>query len=358
MEGARQDYDQALPIHREIHDRLGEANCLQSLGLAMLQRGQTTEAFRHIRDALEIGQQIGDRIGEQAAWGLLARCALAVRSPDHSVLLSERALELGRTLQDKRWQSISLETQLQSFGQQQNAAGFLPTVFVLRDLYNSMEDMAQQERFNDMAEDLTKGLSTDRRTELEQRAEQLRYGAVQAAAERFHESGADLLDTPQSAPQTDTRLQEKLKQYGDEVELLKRLSQAIALEPVQSVGDTEFVQTSIALLEHDDLQDIAAAIVSQGLLECLVNRTADAALEWIDFIDLQLSDEKRGLWNPFRIAARHLRAVEDDKKFKEDIRILDRQAPEVREAVVGILNEIERRQTDQQETANEEPQQD
>ena len=356
LDGARADYDAALPIYRETHDRLGEANCLRSLGLVVLQQGQPTDAFRHIRDALEIVQQISHRLGEQAAWGNLARCALAVQSIDHAVLLSERALELGRTLQDKWGQSISLESQLQCFGQQQNSAGLLPTVFVLRDLYNLMSDPIQQKRLDDMAEELTEGVSEDRRTELEQRAERLRHEAVQAVAERFYESGVNLLDMPRPALQI--AFQEKLRQYGDEVELLKRLSQAIAVEPVKSVGDTEFVQTSIALLEHDDLQDIAAAIVSHGLLECLVNGTPDAALEWIDFIEVQLSDEKRGLWNPFRIASRHLRAVKDKERFKEDIRILDRQAPEVRAAVVGILNEIERRQTVQQEAENEEPPQD
>ena len=50
---ARQRYEQALPIYREIGDRLGEANCIRSLGDVALAINDTGEALACYQAALE-----------------------------------------------------------------------------------------------------------------------------------------------------------------------------------------------------------------------------------------------------------------------------------------------------------------
>ncbi len=57
-------YRQALPIHREIGDRLGEANTLASLGHVALSLARYDEAGELYRQALPIHREIGDRLGE------------------------------------------------------------------------------------------------------------------------------------------------------------------------------------------------------------------------------------------------------------------------------------------------------
>jgi hypothetical protein len=72
-------------------------------------------------------------------------------------------------------------------------------------------------------------------------------------------------------------------------------------------------------------------LIQGGLLELLrAQRPADA-LARIKRLDGWLPEARRGLFAPLAVAARHLRGD------PADARILDQQAPEVREAVEMIL---------------------
>jgi tetratricopeptide (TPR) repeat protein len=61
---ARERYEEALPIHREIGDQLGEANCIQSLGDVDLMLSEYAAARERYEEALPIYREIGDRRGE------------------------------------------------------------------------------------------------------------------------------------------------------------------------------------------------------------------------------------------------------------------------------------------------------
>ncbi len=68
---------QALPIHRQIGDRLGEANVIKALGDVALQQDRYDDAAQHYEQALPIHRQIGDRLGEANTLGSRARLSIA-----------------------------------------------------------------------------------------------------------------------------------------------------------------------------------------------------------------------------------------------------------------------------------------
>ena len=57
-------YEEALPLYRQVGDVLGEANCIQRLGDTALQRSDYLEAQRRYEEALSLFQQMGDAQGE------------------------------------------------------------------------------------------------------------------------------------------------------------------------------------------------------------------------------------------------------------------------------------------------------
>ena len=65
-----------MPIYRQIGDRLGEANCVQSLGDVARMQARYEQAGQLYNQALPIYRQIGDRLGEAnclLSMGRLAR---------------------------------------------------------------------------------------------------------------------------------------------------------------------------------------------------------------------------------------------------------------------------------------------
>ncbi len=60
LAGARESYDQALPLFEQIGDRLGQANTLQALGDLARAENQPDAARAFYARAREMGQQIGD----------------------------------------------------------------------------------------------------------------------------------------------------------------------------------------------------------------------------------------------------------------------------------------------------------
>ena len=61
LAGARQDYEQALPIFRQIEARLGEANTLQALGDLKMRTDDLAGARQDYDQALPIFRQIEAR---------------------------------------------------------------------------------------------------------------------------------------------------------------------------------------------------------------------------------------------------------------------------------------------------------
>ncbi len=80
-ERARQRFLEALPIYSEVGSRLGEANCIKSLGNIALERSDHEHARQRFLEALPIYREIGDRLGEANCIRSLG--TIALRRSDH-----------------------------------------------------------------------------------------------------------------------------------------------------------------------------------------------------------------------------------------------------------------------------------
>jgi hypothetical protein len=128
-------------------------------------------------------------------------------------------------------------------------------------------------------------------------------------------------------------LQQAIARQPAIIDELTRLVQTMQSDAPSAGQLTVAQQIVVRLFEQDDLQDIAASLIQGGLLQLLRARRPADALAWIERLDGWLPAAKRGLFAPLGIAARHLRGE------PADARILDQQAPEVRESVEMILRE-------------------
>ena len=112
---------QALPIHREIGARLGEANAMQALGDVARMQARYEEAAEYYGQALPIHREIGDRLGE--ANTRVSRARLAVASGERASADTEMAeairiytaiglTEWADTFQAERdgWEGTDVET--------------------------------------------------------------------------------------------------------------------------------------------------------------------------------------------------------------------------------------------------------
>jgi tetratricopeptide (TPR) repeat protein len=77
--GARQRYEEALPLYRQVGAVLGEANCIQSLGDIALRDGRAEEARERFQTALDLYGRIPEPYS--IGWAL---CRLARIEKDKS----------------------------------------------------------------------------------------------------------------------------------------------------------------------------------------------------------------------------------------------------------------------------------
>ncbi|MBF0426426.1 MAG: tetratricopeptide repeat protein [Magnetococcales bacterium] len=126
-------YQQALPIFRNIQDRLGEANCLAVLGLVCDTKGDASGARRHFGAALALFREIEGRWGEQAVLGYLARLH-AGETPRLALVLAGHSLTIGRRIQDRFGQTITLSLMLELSIEQQAWPEALEVAIVLGEM--------------------------------------------------------------------------------------------------------------------------------------------------------------------------------------------------------------------------------
>ena len=107
LAGARQAYEQALPIYREIDDRLGEANALSSLGRWHLASGNLQSAFVALHAALQAQQAIADALGAAGSQVYLARFAAQAGQPLQAAGLAAAALATLEAIDDRFGQRIA-----------------------------------------------------------------------------------------------------------------------------------------------------------------------------------------------------------------------------------------------------------
>jgi len=114
LDGARRDYDTALPIFREIHARLGEANTRQSLGNLRLAEGKPEDALAEYLAALDIHIQVQARLSMGADLGYTARAAGAAEQHGRAALFDEWSLAIHRAIGERWGQILNLQHQAEA----------------------------------------------------------------------------------------------------------------------------------------------------------------------------------------------------------------------------------------------------
>ena len=107
-EQARDYYEQALPIAREIGDREGEGVTLNNLGMLADRLGKTEEAQRYYEQALPIQREIGDREGEGLTLNNLGMLADSLGNKEEAQRYYEQALPIRREIGDREGEGVTL----------------------------------------------------------------------------------------------------------------------------------------------------------------------------------------------------------------------------------------------------------
>jgi len=102
---ARQRYEAALPLYRDIGARLGEANCISSLGDVHRMLAEYALARQRYEAALPLYRDIGARLGE--ANTLTAFGDLSLAEKDYGVARNwfEQAREIYQDIGERHWQT-------------------------------------------------------------------------------------------------------------------------------------------------------------------------------------------------------------------------------------------------------------
>ncbi len=317
LEGARASCAAALPIYREIRERLGEANCLNVMAVLSIREDKAEQALNLLRQSIDIAAEIEDEMCLMGAHVYMGDALMRLRRPAEAVLAYESALAHACKAHDAHGQALTLQRQagaLQAAGQgiPGLAALFLCGPLAERahlGLGDSIRQMFDEAR-KQLGEEAFRTLTA----ELESDAEAVRQRGVQAASAMVS-------------------LQQRMTAHQHDVDELTRLVGWMQADTAGAAELTAAQQIVVRVFELGDLQDIAAGLIQSGLLTLLrVKRPADA-MAWIERLDTWLPEAKRGLFSPFAVAARHLRGD------PADARILDQQAPEIRESVEMILRE-------------------
>jgi len=101
-------YEQAMAIHRETGDRLGQAQATNNLAFHYRQLGRYEEAAATLLGALELYRQLGPRYGESIALCNLGEAYLELGRHDEAIARSREALAVIREIGSARLEGYAL----------------------------------------------------------------------------------------------------------------------------------------------------------------------------------------------------------------------------------------------------------
>jgi tetratricopeptide (TPR) repeat protein len=108
IEDAQKYYESALAIHRETGNRRAEGLVLGNLGTLFGDIGPIGEAHRYYEAALAIAQEIGSRRQEGAVLGNLGTLLHAQGRSEEALASTEAALKIAREVGDRRSEAIAV----------------------------------------------------------------------------------------------------------------------------------------------------------------------------------------------------------------------------------------------------------
>jgi tetratricopeptide (TPR) repeat protein len=106
-DGALGDYEQALPIARDVGDRAGEATTLNNMGSVHWARGDLPAALDHYQQALPIRRDVGDRAGEAATLNNIGSVHQALGDQQGALNLYQQALPIVRDVGNRAGESAT-----------------------------------------------------------------------------------------------------------------------------------------------------------------------------------------------------------------------------------------------------------
>lgn len=108
MEEAVESWRRALPLKRELDDRLGEAATLSNLGMASKYLGNLQDALAFYDRSLDVLREAGARLLEGRALNNRGRLYETLGKPDQALVDLEGALAIAEDIDDRPLQAIAL----------------------------------------------------------------------------------------------------------------------------------------------------------------------------------------------------------------------------------------------------------
>ena len=109
-------------------------------------------------------------------------------------MLAESSLDLGRKIQDRFGQTITLSLQIETWIDSQNFGPALGAMLLYVELANEINDPRMAARFAPILDQIMPSLPAEHRMALEQNPEQFRLAGIAEAAKWMQEKGVELLD--------------------------------------------------------------------------------------------------------------------------------------------------------------------
>jgi hypothetical protein len=143
---AEEAYQAALPIYRDIEDRLGEANTLRALGDLARHGGKPAIAYTQLLAVLPLYQEIEERLGEAGTLGFLSRAARVAGRPDRGAVLAALCRTLLEDIEDRYGTSLALDDLLQCFQALKDAEGTVAAFALAWNLARSIGEPSAAQR--------------------------------------------------------------------------------------------------------------------------------------------------------------------------------------------------------------------